>query len=76
MGKRRTPSYHRNRTGSRFFGLHSLLAQKEIHSHIPAWVMALLALALAAAAFLLMLNLLPPATGTVTRPTEVIVSPG
>ena len=49
---------------------------KKKYIHIPAWVMALLALALAAAAFLLMLNLLPPATGTVTRPTEVIVSPG
>ena len=43
---------------------------------IPAWGMALLALALAAAALLLMLNLLPPVTGTVSPPSEIIVSPG
>lgn len=43
---------------------------------IPAWGMALLAFALAAAALLLMLNLLPPVTGTVSPPSEIIVSPG
>ena len=55
---------------------YTIYLHKKKYIHIPAWVMALLALALAAAAFLLMLNLLPPATGTVTRPTGVIVSPG
>ena len=55
---------------------YTVYLHKKKYIHIPAWVMALLALALAAAAFLLMLNLLPPATGTVTRPTEVIVRPG
>lgn len=44
--------------------------------HIPAWGWALLTLVLAAAALLLMINLLPPSTGTVIIPSEVITNPG
>ena len=55
---------------------YTIYLHKKERIQIPAWVMALLALGLLAAALLLMLNLLPPATGTVTRPIEVIVSPG
>lgn len=43
--------------------------------HVPAWLWGLLTIILAMAALLLMLNLLPSATGSVTRPTEVIIYP-
>lgn len=50
---------------------YTVYLHKKERIHVPAWGMALLALVLAAAALLLMLNLLPPATGTVTRPQEI-----
>ena len=54
---------------------YTIYLHKKERIHIPAWGWALLTLVLAAAALLLMLNLLPPATGTVTRPTQVIIYP-
>lgn len=54
---------------------YSIYLQKKERIHIPAWGWAVLTLVLAAAALLLMINLLPPATGTVTRPSEVIIYP-
>lgn len=54
---------------------YTIYLHKKERIHIPAWGWAVLTLVLAAAALLLMINLLPPATGTVTRPSEVIVYP-
>lgn len=54
---------------------YTIYLHKKERIHIPAWGWAVLTLVLAAAALLLMLNLLPPSTGTVTRPSEVIIYP-
>ena len=54
---------------------YTIYLHKKERIHIPAWGWAVLTLVLAAAALLLMINLLPPATGTVTRPSEVIIHP-
>lgn len=54
---------------------YTIYLHKKERIHIPAWGWAVLSLVLAAAALLLMINLLPPATGTVTRPSEVIIYP-
>ena len=39
---------------------------------VPAWGWALLTILLGAAALLLMVNLLPPATGDIVRPGEIV----
>ena len=54
---------------------YTIYLRKKERIHIPAWGMALLAIVLAAAALLLMLNLLPPITGTVTKPTPLTPVP-
>lgn len=54
---------------------YTIYLHKKERIHIPAWGWAALTLVLATAALLLMLNLIPPATGTVTRPSEVIIHP-
>lgn len=54
---------------------YTIYLHKKERIHIPAWGWAVLTLVLAAAALLLMINLLPPTTGTVTRPSEVIIYP-
>ena len=54
---------------------YTIYLNKKKRIHIPTWGMALLAIVLAAAALLLTLNLLPPETGSVTHPSEVIVYP-
>ena len=54
---------------------YTIYLQKKERIHIPAWGWALLTLALAVAVLLLAVNLIPPATGTVTRPSEVIIDP-
>lgn len=50
---------------------YTIYLHKNERIHVPAWGWALLTMVLAGAALLLVLNLLPPATGTVTRPTEI-----
>jgi len=54
---------------------YTVYLHKKERIHIPAWGWAVMTLALATAALLLMLNLLPPSTGTVTHPSEVIIYP-
>ena len=53
------------------FGYTIYLHKKE-RIHIPAWGWAVLTLVLATAALLLMINLMPPISGTVTHPTEIV----
>ena len=50
---------------------YTIYLHKKERIQIPAWVMALLALGLLAAALLLMLNLMPTGSGTVTKPTQI-----
>lgn len=54
---------------------YTIYLHKKERIHIPAWGWAVLTFVLTAAALLLMLNLLPPATGTVIRPSEVVIYP-
>ena len=54
---------------------YTIYLHKKERIHIQAWGWALLTFVLAAAALLLMLNLIPPVNGTVTRPSEVIIYP-
>lgn len=54
---------------------YTIYLHKKGHIRIPAWGWTVLALVLTAAALLLMINLLPMETGTVARPTEVIIYP-
>lgn len=51
---------------------YTIYLHKKERIQIPAWGMALIAIVLTSAALLLILNLVPPATGSVTRPPEVI----
>lgn len=50
---------------------YTIYLHKKERIQIPAWVMALLALGLLAATFLLMLNLIPTGSGSVTQPTQM-----
>ena len=50
---------------------YTVYLHKKERIHVPAWGWALLTLVLAFAALLLMLNLIPPSAGTVTRPQEI-----
>ena len=54
---------------------YTIYLHKKERIHIPAWGWAALTLVLATAALLLAVNLIPPAAGTVTRPSEVIIYP-
>ena len=50
---------------------YTVYLHKKERIHVPAWVWALLTIALSFGALLLMLNLIPPSAGTVTRPTAI-----
>lgn len=55
---------------------YTIFLHKKERIHVPAWGWALLALVLAGAALLLMVNLLPPfSSGSVTRPSEITSIP-
>lgn len=54
---------------------YTVYLHKKGRIHVPAWTWALLTIILAGAALLLMLNLLPPAGGQVTRPSEITAIP-
>lgn len=54
---------------------YTIYLHKKKRIHVPAWGWALLAIVLAAAALLLMVNLIPPSTGSVTRPSEITSMP-
>lgn len=54
---------------------YTIYLHKNERIHVPAWGWGLLAIVLAAAALLLMLNLIPPSTGSVTRPSEITAIP-
>ncbi len=54
---------------------YTVYLHKKERIHVPAWGWALLTMILAFAALLLMLNLIPPSAGTVTRPQEIKAVP-
>lgn len=51
--------------------VYTIYLQKKERIHIPVWGWALLILVLTMAALLLAVNLIPPSTGSVTRPSEI-----
>ncbi len=50
---------------------YTVYLHKKERIHVQAWTWALLTIVLATAALLLFVNLLPPAAGSVTRPSEI-----
>ena len=54
---------------------YTVVLHKKDRIYVPAWGWALLTIVLAGAALLLVVNLLPVSHGTVTRPTEITLSP-
>ena len=51
---------------------YTYLQHKRRHIHLEPWVWALIALLLLGAAFMLAINLTPPANGFVSAPSQVI----
>lgn len=54
---------------------YTIYLHKNGRIHVPVWCWGLLTIALAMAALLLMVNLIPPSAGAVTRPSEITSSP-
>ena len=53
---------------------YTIYLHKKERIQIPAWGMALIAIVLTSAALLLILNLMPTGSGTVTKPTQIYPS--